>query len=300
VTVETFKPVSAITDFATILMPEESEAPILSSSVRGAMHQWLVELGAGEELRAVGLDVRRTALLSGPPGCGKTTLAHHLAARLGLPLVLVDMAALRSQYIGETGQNIVRLFRAVRQQQDSLVLFLDEFDGIAMARTQVRQGSDREGNSIVVAMLQHIDRFKGVMLAATNRADSIDPAIWRRFGMQIVIDLPDDEGRFAIIKRYLDPMALPDAALDVICELTAGATPALLRQVVEGVKRDIVLASRFRLPADARSVFSRIIAAIGPHAEATKPLLWDGAWALDRLAGLPWPPTLPDSKGEAA
>lgn len=299
-TPETFKPVRAITDFAQVLMPEDSDPPILSAPVRTAMHQWLVELGCADELAAVGLQARRTALLSGPPGCGKTTLAHHLAARLGLPLVLVDMAALTSQYVGGTGQNIVKLFGAIYEQQDSLVLFLDEFDGVAQSRRAVSQASDREHNHVVVALLQHFDRFKGTLFAATNRADDIDPAIWRRFGMQIVIDLPDDESRFAILKRYLSPLVWNDDALDALCDLASGATPALLRQLMEGVKRDLVLSPRFRLPTDAKSVFGRVLATLRPPADVAPPQLWDGPWALERIAKLDWPPRLDGAEEEAA
>src|SRR5258708_2228407 len=69
------EPDQAIETFATIHPPESAEAPILMSGVRAAMRQWLVEMGAADDLKAVGLEPRRTALLSGPPGCGKTTLA---------------------------------------------------------------------------------------------------------------------------------------------------------------------------------------------------------------------------------
>lgn len=289
---EAFKPVSAITDYACIMPPEDSEAPVLSQAVRTSVHQWLVELGAQHELEAAGLDPRKSALLSGPPGCGKTTLAHHLAARLGLPLVVVDAAALRSQYIGQTGQQIVRLFAALRQQQDSMVVLFDEFDGLATSRVRQQQSSDREANSIVVALLQHIDRFDGVMLAATNRGDAIDPAIWRRFGMQITIDIPDDECRFAILRRYLTPFEWPDHAVDEVCDLTAGATPALLRALMEGVKRNLILAPRLRVDASARSTFERVLTATRPHEDAILPALWGGAWALDRIAKLPWPPEM--------
>src|SRR4051812_40076411 len=91
-----FRPDHAITNFATVLRPEDAEPPILSKAIRLSVRQWMLELSAEEELRAVGLKPRRTAMLSGPPGCGKTTMAHHFAARLGLPLVLVNMASIVS------------------------------------------------------------------------------------------------------------------------------------------------------------------------------------------------------------
>ena len=106
----------------------------------------------------------------------------------------------------------------------------------------------------------------------------------------VTIDLPDDEARFAILKRYIAPFVMTDVALDTLCELTSGATPALLRQLMEGVKRDLVLGARFRQALDAKSVFSRIVAVTKPHADAVTPHLWDGNWALDRIAKLPWPP----------
>lgn len=290
---DALEPVAAIAEFATIFPVKEAPAPILSDPIRGAMRSWLTELGAANELEAVGLKPRRSVLLIGPPGCGKTTLAHHLSARLGLPMVLVDMAALTSQWVGGTGQNIVRLFSALRKQTDRMVLFLDEFDGMAQARTSARQGADKERNNIVVALLQHFDRYEGTLFAATNRGDDIDPAVWRRFGMQITIDLPNLDCRFAIIKQYLAPLVWDDGAIDVLCRLTNGATPALLRQLMESIKRDIVLAPRINMDITARAVFERALTTIMPAAEATKPMLWDGGHYLDEVAALPWPPTLP-------
>lgn len=282
-----------IAGFASILRPKDSEAPILAATVRESVRQWMVECGAVTELATVGLKPRRTAMLSGPPGTGKTTLAHHIAARLGLPLVLVDMSSLASMYIGETGRNIHRLFSALTKQADRMVLLLDEFDAIAEKRsTATGSGGEKEKNAVIVHLLQHIDRFPGMMIAATNRADSIDPAIWRRFSMHLTVLEPDDECRFAILKRYLSPMALPDEAMDTLVEMTAGASPALLRQLMEGVKRDLVLSPRFSMAVDAVSVFRRVTAAVKPHEDATQPHLWAQSWAMSDIAGIAWPPEL--------
>lgn len=292
---ESVKSNPAIARVAAVLRPRESEAPILAPSVRQGVHQWMVELGLGDELTAVGLTPRRTALFSGPPGTGKTTLAHHIAARLGLPLVVVDMAAMVGMYVGETGKNLSTFFRACEEQSDSLVLLLDEFDAIATKRADTGTSAGKEQNAVVVHLLQYVDRYPGTLIAATNRGDDIDPAIWRRFAMHLEIVEPDDECRFAIIKRYLAPMDLPDEAVDVLVEILAGASPALLRQVMEGVKRDLVLAPRFKQQTDAPTVFGRIAASVRPHAGTTIPPLWSERWAMQEAGKITWPPIVPEA-----
>jgi SpoVK/Ycf46/Vps4 family AAA+-type ATPase len=196
---QAFRSVREITAFADVLHPDKADAPILSAEIRMAVRQWLIELGAEADLKAVGLEPRRTTMLSGPPGCGKTTLAQHIAARLGHPLILVNMSSIIGQYLGSSQKNIDDLFRAVEEQSDSCVLFLDEFDSVGTKRTEDNQAAARELNGVVIALLQKIDRFKGILIAATNRGSSIDGALWRRFGMHLEIKEPNDEVRYAIL-----------------------------------------------------------------------------------------------------
>jgi SpoVK/Ycf46/Vps4 family AAA+-type ATPase len=294
---EAFRPVNDITEFAEVLRPADAEPPILSPGIRLAVRQWMVELSSEEALLEYGLRPRRSAILSGPPGCGKTTLAHHFAARLGLPLILVNMGSIVGQYLGSSQKNVNRLFDAIREQQERCVLFLDEFDAVATKRNTDNQAAARELNALVIALLQKIDTFTGTLIAATNRGDDIDPAIWRRFGMHLEITEPGDEARFAILKRYLSPMALPEKAMDFLTEATAGASPAVLRQLMEGIKRDVILSPRYDQKSDAQAVFSRLLASIRPHAGATLPPLWSEPWALESVCKIPWPPT--DSRKEA-
>lgn len=277
--------------YGLLLTPAESEAPVLARPVRSAVHAWLGEIQYGDELAQVGLKPRNSAMLSGPPGCGKTTLAHHLAARLGMPLLLIDTTALISKYVGQTGEQIGDLFRAIREAEEEIVLFLDEFDALAHKRVKTDQTSAVEKNNIVIAMLQQLDRNDTIWLAATNRRDNIDAAIWRRFGMHLELGLPDDEGRFAILKRYLAPFEVPDGGLDLLCAMTEGATPALLRQLMEGIKRELVLGARFDRPMDARSVVERVAAALSPIDDLPAPPLWESfAACAPHIERLPWPP----------
>ena len=289
---EAFTPTPIIRQFAEILYPRDAEAPILAQTIRSALRQWMIEMDAAEELEAVGLKARRTALLFGPPGCGKTTMAHHLAARRGLPLLVVNMASLISKYVGETGRNVNALFQEVIAQAESCVLLLDEFDSIATKRTEVQRSTDKERNSIVIALLQMIDSFPGTLLAATNRGDDIDPAIWRRFGLHLDIKEPDDECRFAILKRYLAPYTLPDDSMDELCAATAGAYPALLRQFMEGIKRDLIISPKIPQATEIGAVMTRTVASVRPHSESTIPPLWGDAVAMQRVKKIAWPPAL--------
>lgn len=287
-----------IRSMATVLRPADAEPPILPEQIRTALHGWMTEIRCEDELREVGVTPRRTAMLSGPPGCGKTTLAHHLAARLGLPLVCISMDRLRSKYVGETGSNIANLFEEIGNHSENCVLFLDEFDAIATKRTDDNQASGREANSIVSALLTRVENFSGTMIAATNRPDAIDPAMWRRFGLQMEIPIPGDLERYAILVRYLDPFTLPEDTVDMLSEATAGASPALLRQVMEGVKRDLILGPRLNYQMDSVSVFRRVMASVKPHPDYEVPPLWAEASVRGWVKDIPWPPTRMEAKKE--
>ncbi|MFN3349087.1 AAA family ATPase [Pseudorhodoplanes sp.] len=189
-------------------MPQEAEEPILAPGPRAALFEWMTEIHLAGELAAAGLKPRRTALLYGPPGCGKTTWAHHFAARLGLPLACVRSESLIHSYLGSTGQNIGQLFDAMSKTEGRVVIFFDEVDALGARRMNDQGASVERANSLNV-LLRRIERFDGIALAATNRHDFLDSALWRRFDMQISVDLPTEDERFAIIKRYAAPFEPP-------------------------------------------------------------------------------------------
>jgi hypothetical protein len=279
-----------IARFGRVHQPGDAEAPILTGPVRAAVHRWLVELQCEEDLKAVGLTPRRTGILSGPPGCGKTTLAHHLSARLGVALVEVNMQTLVGMHLGETGNNLHKLFAAAKARHQELVLFLDEVDAIATKRKSDGSACGNEQNAMVIALMSQIDHYPGAVIAATNRSEDIDPALWRRFGLQLDIGLPDADSRYAILARYLAPFTWDEEAVGVVCDLTTGATPALLRNLMEGIKRDLILQGRFGGDNTPEAVIGRVVAAIQPHAEMAQPPLWADAGCMRHLSNLPWPP----------
>jgi SpoVK/Ycf46/Vps4 family AAA+-type ATPase len=280
---------SALEKFADVLMPQEAEEPILAPGPRAALFEWMTEIRLADDLAAAGLRPRRTALLFGPPGCGKTTWAHHFAARLGLPLACVRSENLVASYLGQTGQNIGQLFDAMSKTEGKTVIFFDEVDSLGGMRMNDQGASVERANSLNV-LLRRIERFNGIALAATNRQDFLDPALWRRFDMQISIDLPGADERFAIIKRYAAPFEPPDDDVDLLVDLTDGASPALLRALMEGVKRTLIVGPKVgRAIDDPVAAFAPVIAAVAPAPEYTPPPLWASPDAVRALAGITWP-----------
>ena len=149
-----------------------------------------------------GIEPTKSALFVGPPGVGKTLAARWLSFKLGRPLVTMDLASVMSSYLGRTGNNI----RAVIQygQETPSVLLLDEFDAVAK-----RRGDDSEVGELkrlVTVLLQTIDRWPatGLLLAATNHPDLLDPAIWRRFDRIIEFPVPSREVIEPFIKGLFD------------------------------------------------------------------------------------------------
>ena len=274
--------------FGLIVMPGDAASPILTPPVRAALHQWLFEMNAEAELAAVGLKPRSRALLSGPPGCGKTTLAHHISARLGIPMLVVQSNEMISKWLGETGGNVGKLFRAATKSGD-LALF---FDALAKKRENLgSQGADNERSNITIALLQEFDRFNGLIFAATNVTKDIDPAIWRRFQLQIEIGFPGEVERFAIVKLYLAPFVADDRTVKALAEVFAAASPALIREGCEMIKRALVLGPRMKLAVDLPSIMDRFASSSAPSEGMPEPALWAARrQSLKLLADAPWPP----------
>ena len=273
--------------------PGEAEEPILSGSVRQAIMGWLVEINNAAALEEVGIKPRSTALLFGPPGCGKTTLAHHLAARLGVPLVCVGSEGIFTANLGGSEQKVARLFDALAKCETPCVVLLDEIDAIGGKRVQESGGGGARSamNSTLNIMLRRIEEYRGVLIGATNFSESLDSALWRRFGMQIDVGLPGPDERYAILRRYAEPFDLGDDAFELLTDLTDGAAPSLLRQLMEGVKRLLVVGAKIGTPAvDPVATFKVILSQVRPHPDYTPPALWKDTRQVDLLDGITWPP----------
>lgn len=287
----------SIGEFGELFEPSEAAEPILSKPVRGALLEWLTEIFASDELQKLNIGPRRRAIFDGPPGVGKTTLAHHLSARLGLPMLAVRPERVISRYVGATGENIGQLFDVVEAQLEAgepVVLFLDEFDALGISRHgDTDQASDRDRAEYINILLQRLERYKGLAIAATNFGERIDPAMWRRFDMHIRLELPGQFEREQILKRYLAPLGLPQPALTLLAEAMNTASPALMRQFCEHFKRIIVIGPKLNQDMSKRAVLGRLVTTIQPHPSLGKPAMWATVskdHARDRaIDAMPWP-----------
>ncbi|MFN4229826.1 ATP-binding protein [Parvibaculum sp.] len=279
-----------IEHYATVLEPEEALEPILAPPVRAAMLEWLTEIWAEAELAGVGIEPRRRALFKGPPGTGKTTLAHHLAARLGLPIAIIHPERIIDSWVGASAQNLGGVFDALEAEDaEPHLLFFDEFESIGGKRHQVRQGADHQHNGMVTTLLQRIERYSGFVVAATNREEDLDPAVWRRFDIQIDVALPEQEERHHILARYLAPYGLPDAELKQLAESFATASPALMRQFCESLKRQLIIGPKIKRNMQKEAVIARILAAVTPHPDFGLPRLWSLKTQDIAIRNMPWP-----------
>jgi SpoVK/Ycf46/Vps4 family AAA+-type ATPase len=177
------------------------EAPLLTPSTSASINQLILERQHTASLKDAGLTPTRSAIFEGPPGVGKTLTARWIAHELGKPLLVLDLTAVMSSFLGRTGINLRNAIEYAKHTD--AVLLLDEIDAIAKRRSD--DADIGELKRLVTVVLQEVDAWPetSLLLAATNHPELLDPALWRRFDVIINFDLPSTESIKASLKRFL-------------------------------------------------------------------------------------------------
>lgn len=216
-----------------------SQAPALQANLLGAVESVLNEWTHAEMLDRMGLSPARTCLIYGLPGTGKTQLALWLSARLGLPVILARLDGLMSSYLGTTSRNIASLFTFANRHR--ALLLLDEFDSIAKLRDDPNEMGELK--RVVNTLLQELDRRRsvGLTVAITNHASLLDPAVWRRFELQLELPVPDAVQRSHILQRYLPPLEVSQGQMQLLAWMLDGCSGSEIEDIAAALKKSTVL-----------------------------------------------------------
>jgi AAA+ superfamily predicted ATPase len=217
-----------------------------------------------------------SALFAGPSGTGKTMAAEVIAGALGLPLFKIDLAAVVSKYIGETEQNLDRIFRAAEDVNG--ILLFDEADALFGKRSEVQDSRDRYANLEISYLLQKMEEFEGVAILSTNLQNNLDDAFTRRLSFIVHFPFPDAAHR----ERIWDvvwPHAVPRepglrfARIAEACKLSGGniksaalgaayyaaaeGTAVGIRHVLRAVAREYEKLGRPLKPEEIASILAK-------------------------------------------
>ena len=219
-----------------------------------------------EKYRAIGATMPKGALLVGPPGTGKTLLAKAVAGEAAVPFFSISGSEFVEMFVGMGAAKVRDLFKQASEKAPCIV-FIDEIDTIGKKRDGQISGND-EREQTLNQLLTEMDGFDGskgvVILAATNRPDSLDPALTRpgRFDRRIPVELPDLQGREDILKVHARKIKIADNVnFHEIAKAASGASGAELANIVnEAALRAVRDGRRFATQADLEESIEVVIA----------------------------------------
>lgn len=237
----------------------EDEAKELLSEIVDFLHN-------PEKYREIGASMPKGALLVGPPGTGKTLLAKAVAGEADVPFFSISGSEFVEMFVGMGAAKVRDLFKQANEKAPCIV-FIDEIDTIGKKRDGNFSGND-EREQTLNQLLTEMDGFDGskgvVILAATNRPDSLDPALTRpgRFDRRIPVELPDLQGRADILKVHAKKIKIADNVnFYEIAKAASGASGAELANIVnEAALRAVRDGRRFATQADLEESIEVVIA----------------------------------------
>ena len=239
----------------------EDEAKELLSEIVDFLHN-------PQKYREIGASMPKGALLVGPPGTGKTLLAKAVAGEAEVPFFSISGSEFVEMFVGMGAAKVRDLFKQANEKAPCIV-FIDEIDTIGKKRDGAGMGGGNdEREQTLNQLLTEMDGFDGskgvVILAATNRPDSLDPALLRpgRFDRRIPVELPDLQGREEILKVHAKKIKIADSVrFDEIAKAAVGASGAELANIVnEAALRAVRDGRKFATQADFEESIEVVIA----------------------------------------
>ena len=213
----------------------------------------------------IGASLPKGALLVGPPGTGKTLIARAVAGEAKVPFFAISGSEFVQMFVGMGAAKVRDLFKQANEKAPCII-FIDEIDAIGKKRDSAYGGND-EREQTLNQLLTEMDGFDGrkgvVILAATNRPEMLDKALLRpgRFDRRIQMELPDLEGRKAILQVHLKKVKHETIDLDIVARATAGSSGAELANIVnEAALRAVRLGRQRVITADLEESVETVIA----------------------------------------
>ena len=198
----------------------------------------------------IGASMPKGILLVGPPGTGKTMLAKAVAGESNVPFFSISGSEFVEMFVGMGASKVRDLFKQAKEKAPCIV-FIDEIDAIGQKRNSGQYGGNDEREQTLNQLLTEMDGFEGnngvIILAATNRPESLDPALTRpgRFDRRVPVELPDLKGREEILKVHAKKIALaPGVDFSVVARMASGASGAELANIVNEAALRAVRAGR--------------------------------------------------------
>ena len=215
----------------------------------------------------IGASMPKGVLLVGPPGTGKTMLAKAVAGEANVPLFSMSGSEFVEMFVGMGASKVRDLFKQAKEKAPCIV-FIDEIDAIGQKRSGGQYGGNDEREQTLNQLLTEMDGFEGntgvIILAATNRPESLDPALTRpgRFDRRVPVELPDLLGREAILKVHAKKIKVAeDVDFNKIARMASGASGAELANIVnEAALRAVRDGRRFATQADLEESIEVVIA----------------------------------------
>ena len=220
-----------------------------------------------KQYEEIGASMPKGILLVGPPGTGKTMLAKAVAGESNVPFFSISGSEFVEMFVGMGASKVRDLFKQAKEKAPCIV-FIDEIDAIGQKRSGGQYGGNDEREQTLNQLLTEMDGFEGntgvIILAATNRPESLDPALTRpgRFDRRVPVELPDLLGREAILKVHAKKIKIAeDVDFNKIARMASGASGAELANIVnEAALRAVRDGRRFATQADLEESIEIVIA----------------------------------------